>query len=392
MKDARQASKLRYLTGLSTHFRFAFCLSRLWQALKWRVLENLTRQMADGQQLDAKSIQTAVEALLSETLSPTIKAEFLSALSQKGETPDEIAGFASALRARAILPQVNPALRLGHILDLVCTGGEQLGTFNISTTAALVCAAAGVTVAKHGNRAVTSKSGSADVLEALGIRIDLKPDQAMRSLEKHQFAFFFAPLFHPAFQHVGAARKLCAARGQRTIFNLLGPLLNPALPSAMVLGVPRPQWCEPLAKVLQTLEVRRAMVVCGRINPSRLPSGTTLPLCLDELSSLGDNTIAEFYQCHGLNVSTSAPEWPADPQITLQDLLGGDKNENAEIIRRLLNGQEKGARREAVLLNAAAGLWVAEKSRSLAEGRELANEVLNSGLAAKKLKDLTGDN
>ena len=150
-----------------------------------------------------------------------------------------------------------------------------LSTFNISTTAAILCAAAGVTVAKHGNRAVTSSVGSADVIEELGIRIDLSPADAARALREHGFAFFFAPNFHPAFKHIAPARKLCAERGQRTIFNFLGPLLNPARPSAMLVGVPRPELCEPMARALQSLGVRRGMVVCGIRSGAESNSGRT---------------------------------------------------------------------------------------------------------------------
>src|SRR5262249_42927094 len=161
-------------------------------------------------------------------------------------------------------------------------------------------AAAGVRVAKHGNRAITSQSGSADVLEALGVRIDLGPEEAARALRERGFAFFFAPNYHPAFKHIGPARKLCAERGQRTIFNFLGPLLNPARPTAQLVGVPRPELCEPIARVLQTLGVRRAMVVCGAGSDAGPAGGKTF---LDELSTLGESTVAEFYQDRAFAVS-----------------------------------------------------------------------------------------
>ena len=267
-----------------------------------------------------------------------------------------------------------------EILDIVGTGGDRLGTFNISTTVAIVCAAAGVTVAKHGNRAVTSQAGSADVLEALGIRIDLTPaEAAARSLRENNFAFFFAPNYHPAFKHIAPARKLCAERGQRTIFNFLGPLLNPARPSAMLVGVPRPELCEPLARVLQSLGVRRGMVVCGKVSGAGF---------LDELSTLGENTIAEFYQERGFTTSVLSPEkFPLQP-ATLDDLLGGDKFQNAEITRRILRGDERGPKRDAVLLNAGAALFVAGKTKSLAEGWDLAGETIDSGQADAKLAEL----
>ena len=252
---------------------------------------------------------------------------FLAALAQKGETPDEIAAFARALRDKSIPPPLDAETRAREILDVVGTGGDRLGTFNISTTAAILCAAAGVTVAKHGNRAVTSRAGSADVLEALGIRIDMTPVEAARSLRERHFAFFFAPAYHPAFKYIAPARKLCAERGQRTIFNFLGPLLNPARPSAMLVGVPQPELCEPLARVLQSLGVRRAMVVCGAVRSG--PDAGRSAATLDELSTLGENTIAEFYQERGFAVSTlSLEQFPLQPS-TLADLLGGDREANA---------------------------------------------------------------
>ena len=343
------------------------------------MLLKLIQELAAAQPLTAAQIHLVVEQLADEKVPAEVKADFLAAFAGKGETPNEIAAFARALRDKSIQPPIDAETRAREILDVVGTGGDRLGTINISTTAALICAAAGVTVAKHGNRAVTSQAGSADVLEALGIKIDLSPAEAARSLREHSFAFFFAPNYHPAFKHIAPARKLCAERGQRTIFNLLGPLLNPARPSAMLMGVPRPELCEPLAHVLQSLGVRRGMVVCGKISGAGF---------LDELSTLGQNTIAEFYQERGFTVSTTPPEpFPLHP-AKLDDLLGGDKKANAEIVRRILHGQERGQKRDAVLLNAAAALFVAGKTKSLAEGWERAGETIDSGAAARKLAEL----
>jgi anthranilate phosphoribosyltransferase len=350
----------------------------------------LTKQLAAAEPLDDGQVHAAVEGLADETIAPPAKVDFLIAFAQKGETPAEIAAFARALREKSISPPLDEETRSREILDIVGTGGDRLGTFNLSTTAAILCAAAGVTVAKHGNRAVTSQAGSADVLEALGIRIDLTPEAAARSLRDRKFAFFFAPNFHPAFKHISLARKLCAERGQRTIFNLLGPLLNPAHPSAMVLGVPRKDLCEPFAHVLQTLGVRRAMVVCGKVSAPALPNsgGAGAGAFLDELSTLGENTIAEFYQERGFTVSTTLPEqFPLQP-ARLEDLLGGDKFQNAEIVRRILGGEERGPKRDAVLLNAAAALFVAGKTKSLAAGWDLAGTTIDSGRAQAKLKEL----
>jgi anthranilate phosphoribosyltransferase len=343
------------------------------------VLKKLTRQLAGACSLTDGQVREAVEQLVDKKISAAVKADFLAALAGKGETPDEIAAFARALRDKSIAPLLDAETRAREILDVVGTGGDRLGTFNISTAAALICAAAGVAVAKHGNRAVTSQARSADVLEALGVRIDLNSAEAARSLRERNFAFFFAPAYHPAFKHIAPARKLCAGRGQRTIFNLLGPLLNPARPSAILAGVPRPELCEPIARVLQSLGVRRAMVVCGKVPAVGY---------LDELSTLGENTMAEFYQEHGLAVSTSMPETFSLQRATLADLLGGDRQANAEIIRRILRGDERGPKRDAVLLNAAAALFVAGKTKSIAEGWDLACETVDSGRGNEKLSEL----
>jgi anthranilate phosphoribosyltransferase len=342
-------------------------------------LEQLTQHLNTAQTLAEPQVWQAVEQLASENVSSELKAGFLAALANKGETPEEIAAFARALRDKSVPPPIEKAWRESReILDVVGTGGDRLSTFNISTTVAILCAAAGVAVAKHGNRAVTSSVGSADVVEELGIRVDLSPAEAARSLREHNFAFFFAPNFHPAFKNIAPARKLCAARGQRTIFNILGPLLNPARPSALLVGVPRPELCAPMAHALQSLGARRAMVVCGEAEGRNL----------DELSTLGANHVAEFYQERGFALSTLAPQnFPVQP-AALADLRGGDKFANAEIIRRILAGDERGPKRDAVLLNAGAALFVAGKTFSLAGGWDLAAATIDGGQAGAKLAEL----
>lgn len=338
------------------------------------------RQLQAGNPLSPEQVRDAVAALTDEQISVETKADFLTALANKGETVEEIAAFAHQLRGLAVQPPIEDALRQEVILDVVGTGGDKLTTFNISTTSALICAAAGVRVAKHGNRAVTSKCGSADVIEALGIRLDLTPEEAVASLREHHFAFFFAPKYHPAFKHIVPARKLCAARGQVTIFNFLGPLLNPVRPTAQLLGVPRPELCEPMAKVLQSLGLRRAIVVCGAAGAARL----------DEFSTLGENTVAEFYQDRALAVSTFSPAGLPLQPADLADLRGGDQQVNATIIRRLLTGEERGPKRDAVLLNAGAALFVADRVKSITEGWTLAEQLIDTGAAAAKLRALAG--
>lgn len=339
------------------------------------MLESLTESVRPGSELSEGQIAQAVAGLVDESLSAKAKADFLCALAQRGETVAEIAAFARELRALARVPPIDSDTRARGIIDVCGTGGDRQNTFNISTTVALIVATAGIPVAKHGNRAVTSRAGSADVLEALGIPIDLTPEQAAQALREHDFAFFFAPRFHPAFRHIAPARRICAERGQRTIFNYLGPLLNPASPRAQLVGVPSPSLCAPLARVLQQLGVRRAIVACGR----------TMSGYLDELSTEGETILAEFHEDHDVTIKTlSVQDLPVRPTV-LADLAGGDRDENALVIRRLLAGEEQGPKREAVLLNAGAAFFVAGRVKSILEGWELAAEILDSGRAAAKL-------
>lgn len=346
------------------------------------MLSEMTQWISVGNNLLADQIPLAIQALVTEGETVNSKANFLTELAKKGETAEEIAGFAKELLQRAIsVPNLDKLKASREILDVCGTGGDRLNTFNISTTVALVCAAAGVCVAKHGNRAITSKSGSADVLEALGIPVDLSPEAAADSMREHHFAFLFAPRFHPAFKGIGPARKQCADLGQRTIFNFLGPLMNPARPTAQLLGVSRSELVEPMARTLQSLGLRRAMVVSGAV-----PGEGTL----DELSTLGINQVCEFYQDRAFSQSEWSPSnFPIGP-ASLADLAGGNCKENAEIIRRILCGKEHGPKRDAVLLNASAALFVAGRVRSMSDGWDLAVEVLSNGRAEMTLRALTG--
>lgn len=342
------------------------------------MLNDLTTRLTQNEELTSADISSAIALLIQEDVDVEKKTAFLTALACKGETPDEIAAFASELRNKAIPPPLDTETRNRDILDVCGTGGDHQNTFNISTTVALVAASAGVTVAKHGNRAVTSKSGSADVLEELGIPVDLSPDQAAESLRTLNFAFLFAPLYHPAFKHIAPARKLCASRGQRTIFNFLGPLLNPVQPSAQLIGVPNPTLCEPIARVLQSLGIRRGMVVSGRFGEASI----------DELSTIGENTIAEFYHDRGFSTSSLSPTDFGFQSALPTDLRGGDRQANASIIRSVLAGTDRGPKRDAVLLNSAAALFVSGKCSSLTDGVSLAAELIDSGVATAKLKAL----
>jgi anthranilate phosphoribosyltransferase len=338
----------------------------------------LTQRLREGHNLSQHDVADAVELLASPNDSAETKADFLVALAGKGETTREISAFAHELRERSIVVPVDAETRGRPILDVCGTGGDRLNTFNISTAVALVCAAAGITVAKHGNRAITSQCGSAEVLEALGIPTTLAPAEAAESLRVHNFAFFFAPKYHPAFQHIAPARKLCAERGQRTIFNIMGPLLNPARPNVQLVGVPRPQFCQPVAVVLQSLGLRQAMAVCGQAGDAYL----------DELSTIGPSTTAMFEPGAEPRSGTLSPSEVGIPFATLQDLQGGDKLANAEIIRSIFDGRDRGPKRDAVVLNAGAAVFVAGLAPSVADGVRLASQTIDSGAARDKIKSL----
>lgn len=346
------------------------------------ILARLQSELRAGGSLQPDQVAEAVGALVEESVSAETKADFLVALADKGETPEEIAAFANELRSRAIGVPVDEITRARGIVDIVGTGGDRVGTFNISTGAALVVAAAGVPVAKHGNRAITSPTGSADVLEALGIRVDSSPEEAAAGLRDTGFVFLFAPRFHPAFRHIAPARKLCAERGKRTLFNLLGPLLNPARPTSQLMGVPEPRWCEPMALALRSLGVESAMVVCGTA-----PGSQSL-LHFDEISTAGPTHAAIARPGEPMRSMRIAPADFGVEQASLADLAGGDKMSNARLIERLLANEERGPKRDAVRLNAAAALWTAGAAGSIRDGLDLVDRTLDSGAAGRLLRKL----
>lgn len=349
------------------------------------MLNELTEELKQGRSLGSDALERAVLGLVEESVSVEDKVSFLLALADKGENPEEIAALAGHLRDRAVSLPVPGEAGLRPFLDVCGTGGDGLATFNISTTSAILLAAAGVSVVKHGNRAITSRSGSADVLEVLGIPVNQSPEEAGAFLARHGFVFLFAPLYHPAFRHIAPARKRCAELGRKTVFNFLGPLLNPARPDAQLIGVPRPELVEPLAHVLRGLGLSRGMVVCGEVPPE---SPAEPMRYMDELSVLGTSHVAEFHQDRGFHVGTLDPMVLDLPPARLEDLQGGDAEENAQITRDLLAGKDRGARRTAVLLNASAGLLLTGRVRTLSEGLTLAAEVVDSGKASEKLEEL----
>ncbi|HIC89301.1 MAG TPA: anthranilate phosphoribosyltransferase [Anaerolineae bacterium] len=330
------------------------------------MIRQVIAKLLDGEDLSAAEAEAAMnEIMAGEATSAQIGA-FLTALRMKGETVEEITGCARAMRSNA---RPVPHTRDGSLVDTCGTGGDRAGTFNVSTTAAFVVAGHGVPVAKHGNRSVSSKCGSADVLEALGLDLSLSAKQVAACIDQVGIGFLFAPVFHPAMKHaIGPRREL----GVRTVFNILGPLTNPAGATRQVIGVYDPALTEPMAHVLGELGARSAFVVHGAGG-------------LDELSTLGTNRVSWL---HNGQVTTFQLD-PSDlglPRASLADLRGGDATENAQILRRILSGREQGPKRDVVLLNAAAAL--ATDSNDWTTALAQARISLDSGAALRKLDDL----
>jgi anthranilate phosphoribosyltransferase len=339
-------------------------------------------KLVDKQDLTYQEAYDTINEVMSGETSQVQTAAFLAALSTKStkaETIDEISGCAAAMRSHA-----TPVEYAGDTLEIVGTGGDKASSFNISTTASMVIAAGGVKVAKHGNRAASSKSGAADCLEALGVNIEQSPEKCCELLDGPGICFLFAQKYHAAMKYVGPIRK---ELGIRTVFNILGPLTNPAAPSYMVLGVYDGALVEPLARVLVSLGVKRGMVVYGEC-------------VLDELSTACDTRVCEF-RCEGGAAAGTAGGGEADgaeyltytltpeqfgmARCTRDDLRGGDPADNAKITRDILASTDRGCRRDTVVLNAAAGLYVGGAVASLKEGVERAAELIDSGAAAATL-------
>jgi anthranilate phosphoribosyltransferase len=333
-------------------------------------VDSFLKKLSEKKDLTPEEAEAAMAKIMSGQASEEHMKRFLLGLKDKGETIEEIAAFARVLRSFAI--KVNPRLKTGDILVDTCgSGGDTLKTFNVSTAAAFVAAGAGIKIAKHGNRSVSSKSGSADVLEKLGVKIDLDARGVERCIEQAGIGFMFAPLFHTAMKHVAPVRKQLATR---TVFNLLGPLISPADIKHQVYGIYDPALTEKLAGVLKELGTKRALVVHGMDG-------------LDELSTIGETKISEL-KTGKISTYTAMP---GDFGVGMTDrdmLSGGGPEENAKIITGILNGDDAGPKRDIVSLNAAAAIYVGEGAKSIKEAVKMAEMSINSGAAAEKLKKL----
>ena len=331
------------------------------------MIKEAIEKIVNKQDLSYDEAYTVMNEIMSGETTPTQNAAFLSALSTKSakaETKDEIAGCAAAMRDNAI-----PVDTGMEIFEIVGTGGDNAQSFNISTTSALIAAAGGMKVAKHGNRAASSKCGTADCLEALGVNIQQDPEKCVELLKEVGMCFFFAQKYHTSMKYVGPIRK---ELGFRTVFNILGPLTNPGRPTQMLLGVYDEYLVEPLAQVLADLGVKRGMVVYGQDK-------------LDEISLSSPTTICEIKD-GWYRTTVIRPEDFGFEACKKEDLVGGDPSVNAEITRRILSGEETGPKRNATLLNAGAALYIGGKADSMKDGIELAKEIIASGEATETLQ------
>ncbi|MGD9157524.1 MAG: anthranilate phosphoribosyltransferase [Desulfobacteraceae bacterium] len=335
------------------------------------MIQELIAKIVDGLDLTEPEMVTAMDEIMSGEATPAQIGSFITALRLKGETVDEITGAARVMRKKATKVSINPAnAKDGVILDVVGTGGDGAKTFNVSTATAFVTAGAGITVAKHGNRAVSSKCGAADVLENLGVNLNINSSDVERCINEVGIGFLFAPLFHGAMKYAAGPRKEI---GIRSIFNLLGPLTNPAGATVLLLGVYDMNLTEKIAMVLNKLEIKEAFVVCGEGN-------------LDEISICGPTKISHVKNG---DVSTFeiTPEDTGLKKADLKDIEGGDATENAQIIKDILDGKHS-PKRDMILINASAAFVAAGYAKDFKEGVKFGEEIIDLGKAKAKLEEL----
>lgn len=329
------------------------------------MIKEALKKVVDGQNLTFDEATQVMTEMFTGTATHAQTAAILTALRMKGETIEEITAFAQVMREKALHINANE-----DVLDIVGTGGDGTGTFNISTTSAFVISAAGIKVAKHGNRSMSSKSGSADCLENLGVNLTISPEKSTEVLKKTGICFMFAQSYHASMKYVGPVRKEI---GIRNVFNLLGPLTNPASANLQVTGVYSEALVEPVAKVFSNLGVKRGFVFYGLDGMDEVTVSAPTKIC--EI----DNGTFKTYEI--------TPEQFGIPTYSSKELLGGDGAENAEITKNILNGTEKGAKRKAVLLNSALGIIAGGKAETIAEGIKIAEEMIDSGKAYTKMEE-----
>lgn len=329
------------------------------------MIQQAIKQVINGKHLDFETAKAVMGEMMDGTATQAQMGAFLAAMRMKGETIEEITACATVMREKGV--RINP---VRPVMDIVGTGGDEVGTFNISTTAAFVVAAGGVPVAKHGNRSVSSKSGAADVLEKLGVNLNLTPEQSEMILAKTGMCFLFAPAYHSSMKYAAPVRR---EMGARTIFNILGPLSNPAGATMQLLGVYDQKLVEPLAQVLANLGVVRGFVVCGGDG-------------LDEITLTGETSVCEI-RFGKINPYQIAPEQFGLKRCELKELLGGSPEENARITREILTGEIRGPKRDVVIFNAAMALYLGIDHVTVSDCIKLAQDLIDSGKAQAKLEE-----
>lgn len=329
------------------------------------MIQEAIYQLINGKDLTFEQAEQVMEEMMNGEATQAQMGGFLVALRQQGETIDEITAFAQVMREKGI--KIEPKR---DVIDIVGTGGDEAGTFNISTTSAFVVAAGGVPVAKHGNRSVSSKSGAADVLERLGANLSLTGEQNEKILAACDVCFLFAPVYHSSMKYAAPVRK---ELGVRTVFNILGPLSNPAAATMQLLGVYDKKLAEPLARVLSNLGVVRGVVVCGEDG-------------LDEITLTGETSVYEIREGE-IRSYTITPEQFGLRRCALEELVGGDPGENASITKDVLTGKETGPKRDIVLMNAGMSLYLGKDGISVQDGIRQAAKLIDSGRAYRKLQE-----
>jgi anthranilate phosphoribosyltransferase len=338
-------------------------------------LTDLTAQLARGHELTAADVEVAGAALMASEGGDDVKAEFLATLANKGETAQEVAAFARFFRGKAINPGVEAWAP--QAIDIVGTGGDHAGGFNISSLVVLVLASAGVTVMKHGNRGITSKCGSADLLSGLGVNLEASPEKLRRALDQLGYVFFFAPGYHPAFKHIGPVRKFLASKGQRSVFNILGPLINPGRPAHVLLGVYSQAWVPKLATALDSLGAGAGLAAHGVINHER---------GIDELTTATPNQVQGIGRLRDLTGEWAAKDFGLEDS-PFTDLQGGDLATNLELTDAVLAGRGPRGLVDTIVLNAAIGMWIVGKRPTVLAGIDDARALLLGGAVAKKIAD-----
>jgi len=337
-------------------------------------LAEFTRKLVAQQDLLPNEVEPAAAALAGTAHSDDVKADFLTALAKKGETPVEVAGFAQAFRSRSIDPGVGAWS--DRAIDIVGTGGDHAGGFNISSLVVLTLASAGEVVMKHGNRGITSKCGSADLLAALGVRLDASPELLRRALDELGYVFFFAPNYHPAFRQIAPVRKLLAARGQRSVFNIIGPLINPGRPAHVLMGVFAEAWVAKLADVLDLLGVRAGLAAFGDLGEGR---------GIDELTTATPNRVRGVGRLRSID-GWWQPEEHGFARVSFEGLKGGDVTENVAIVQAILDGKGPAGLVDTIAYNTAVALWVVGRTSTVREGTERARDLLLGGAVRRKIE------